>query len=176
MPPIVPRYTRGKSRVHRVNTHCAAEPSNEFMSLESNVRTSAVSLTYSMVSDVPSSTPLVSTVRSRYTRTGDRYCVRSAPPLARTTARATRRSAPSSRSRSVPALQPVRNVAVFKSFSVGVQLGVSIVIANRRSKVQRPLSARQHGGAPNPDREPDDRRRTQPRTSRIETPIDGGTR
>ncbi len=52
-----------------------------------------------------------------------------------------------SRSRPVPPLQPVRNVAVLKSVSVGVQLGVSIVTANCRSSVQGPLPVRQSSGS-----------------------------
>lgn len=51
----------------------------------------------------------------------------------------------SARSRSVPALQTVRNVVVFKSISVGVQPGVSNVIGTRRSNVQRSPSSRSSG-------------------------------
>lgn len=45
------------------------------------------------------------------------------------------------RSRCVPTLQPVRNVAVFKRFNVGLQLGVPIVTATCRTAIQRVPSA-----------------------------------
>lgn len=46
------------------------------------------------------------------------------------------------RRRTVPRLQPLRNVAVFKSISVGFKTGVSSVTATSISSIQRPLPVR----------------------------------
>lgn len=56
-----------------------------------------------------------------------------------------RRTPASARIRTVPRLQPLRNVAVFKSICVGFKTGVSSVTATSISSIQRPLPVRGRG-------------------------------
>ncbi len=173
---IVPLRSPHKSAIHRVNPHFGVEPSIALMSVGTNVRSNSVSAPYSMSPPHPLLKSPASSVRWRYTPASTCYADDTPPPTRQSVPRDSSWGPPQARSRSVPTLQPVRNVAVFKSFSVGVQLGVSIVTTNRRSEVQRPLLDRQHGGRSSPTPDFDYRRLSNiyMTMNQLKTPTNGG--
>ncbi|SDK94790.1 hypothetical protein SAMN04515672_4390 [Natronorubrum texcoconense] len=143
--PIGPTESRRKSRVHCVNSSFPCELSLDFMSLRANVPNQC------RVAPLPLDPETRFVALDAFARTRKILDHNRSIPFV-----PIRRLDRSPRSRfdavlatpgslSVPALQPVRNVAVLKSVSIGVQLGVSIVIAICRSNRQRNPSTRQYG-------------------------------